>query len=135
MNQMDDDVAHANLSSRARKQPEAERVPVTDVHLNPAASTFRQAMNVAYLTLEQKVINDSAVCAIIEGPAGSGKTLLVQAKVLQLVQDKRSAPTSNVTSSVPISMASSNTRFFMINYNMFNSIYAVSKFLHCILQM
>ena len=95
MNQVDDDVAHANLSSRARKQTEAERVPVTDVHLNPVASTFQQALNVAYLTLEQKVINDSAVCAIIEGPAGSGKTLLVQAKVLQLVRDKRNSPLPN----------------------------------------
>ena len=98
---------HAHLSSHASKPTEAERVPVTNVYLNPVASTFRQAMNVAYLTLEQKVINDSAVCAIIEGPAGSGKTLLVQAKILQLVQDKRSFST-------PI--GSPSTRYFMFNF-------------------
>ena len=95
MKRVDEDVDCAHISSHARKPTEVERMPVTDIHLNPVASTFRQAMNVAYLTLEQKVINDSAVCAIIEGPAGSGKTLLVQAKVLQLVRDKRNSPLPN----------------------------------------
>ena len=87
----DEKVDCAHLSSYVTKPTEAEKVAVTDVFLNPASSTFRSSkqLNIAYLTHEQKDINDNAVNAIIEGPAGAGKTLLVQAKVLQLVQEGR----------------------------------------------
>ena len=83
-------VAHAHLSTNTTKDTEARKKPITELHLNEASSIFRTdksgSLLLFYLTLQQLNVYDNCVTGVIESPAGGGKSILIQAKIIELFQ-------------------------------------------------
>ena len=86
---VDDMVEHAHLTSDAKVVKTKKRMiePVTNVFCAEQNSVFRQGahINLVYLTMQQKYMFENVRQCIIRGHAGTGKTILMLFKIIELV--------------------------------------------------
>ena len=81
-------VSEAHLSSDLTKKRESERsFPLTNVEYNQPNSIFRNQKDISliYMTPEQKALFDHTTQCFIRGGAGTGKTLLMIFKIIEIV--------------------------------------------------